>query len=102
MGENATFPVKLKYAQSPDCAFHGLQLGRTPLHAASWQQQLDAVNYLISEGANPNAADQWGQTPLIWAARDGHIDALRTLINNNADVNHQDNVCILVRCPQVR
>ncbi len=36
---------------------------------------------LISQGANPNHADQLGSTPLHWAAQGGHERIIPVLIN---------------------
>ena len=47
----------------------------------------EVVNYLISHGANVNAASiDSGYTPLIAAASSVDLDLIKTLINHGADV----------------
>lgn len=38
--------------------------GRTALHLASEEGHLDAVRYLVRQGANINCEDRWGTVPL--------------------------------------
>jgi ammonium transporter Rh len=44
---------------------------RTPLHVAVSDGRKEAVIYLLSKGANPNALDRWDNTPLSDAMRVG-------------------------------
>ncbi|GLB00254.1 hypothetical protein AtubIFM57143_009300 [Aspergillus tubingensis] len=45
-----------------------LHFGGTPLHAASYQGNLPAVNWLLEHGANPGVEDAQGSKPLDLAA----------------------------------
>src|SRR5262249_34595320 len=48
----------------------------------------DAVNVLLSHGANVNARESsMGQTALMWAAAEGHPAVVRMLIEHAANVN---------------
>ena len=62
----------------------------TPLHKACFSgnvTNLDFVEYLLEEGANPNFQDDLGQTPLIWSIPDAP-GAAKFLLNwPTADVN---------------
>ena len=57
------------------------------LHDAARRGDADAVNRLLSAGAEVNARDAKGRTPLICAAREGHADAVRHLLKWGAEVN---------------
>ena len=65
--------------------------GRTALHAASWQGDVDAVGLLLRRGADPNAQDTEGRTPLHSVAWRGHAEVGRLLLENRA--THVDLAC---------
>ena len=44
--------------------------GRTALHIAADKSQYDAVEFLLSKGANPNIKDDHGNPPLKFAVKD--------------------------------
>jgi ankyrin repeat protein len=58
----------------------------TPLHAAASRGHSDAVNALLSAGANPNALTIKNWAPVHHAARFGHKLALINLLKGGADV----------------
>ena len=54
--------------------------GSTPLHFASYGGHTEAVQVLLSNGADPNIKDNSGNTPLDWAIdadEDAAADILR-------------------------
>lgn len=57
----------------------------TPLSEAGAGGAVDAINWLIDKGANPNSVGQFGRTPLYRAAFAGHLDAIVALLNAGAD-----------------
>lgn len=60
--------------------------GKTPLHAASSEGQLEAVRYLLGLGQEVNAADKDGWTSLHCAASRGHFAVCEALLAKGADV----------------
>lgn len=54
--------------------------GRTALHAASWQGNVEAVGLLLRHGAHPNAQDLEGRPPLHSVSWKGHAEVGRLLL----------------------
>jgi hypothetical protein len=61
------------------------QLGRTELWWAARDGQLEAVERLLAQVENPNAADIDGEGPLHAAARRGHVAVVEVLLASGAD-----------------
>ncbi|CAN0524902.1 unnamed protein product, partial [Laminaria digitata] len=61
-------------------------LGRTPLHWAAFQGDLDKVRQLLSEGADPLARRSDGQTPVCSAVLGGSQAVVSALIEAGADL----------------
>ena len=64
------------------------ELKQTALALGCWRENADAVNMLLTLGADPNIADIQGNT-LLHIACDSNInkDTLQTIIDHGADVN---------------
>jgi len=58
--------------------------GDTPLHIVSSWGDTDAINLLVSSGANINAQGETGFTPLHCAVEQDHPKALRALLSLGA------------------
>ncbi len=71
--------------QSPEAANLCNRLKATPLHYASMYGSVEALQLLLENGANPNAANQAGATPLILAA--WSLERARLLVEHGAAVN---------------
>ncbi len=68
------------------------ELGRTPLHVATINGHLSAVNVLIKGGAEVNIKDRLkGSTPLHYAAFYNYPKIVKFLLSRRADANIQDN-----------
>ncbi len=52
---------------------------------------IEIIEYLLDNGADINAKNNYGWTALIWASRNGHKDIVKLLLDNNADINVQHN-----------
>ncbi len=66
---------------------HGLLQGLTPLFIAAEKNSLAVAEFLIKQGANVNARDEYGWTPLSSAVKENHIEMIDLLLEHNADVN---------------
>ena len=69
------------------CGRHG-----TPLHAASYEGDLDSVYLLLDHGADVNAKDEYEETPLCSAYHGRHVEVMRLLLKHGA---HADAPCYL-------
>lgn len=59
----------------------------TPLHWATFKNNLDCVKILLQRGAKVDAEDYNNDTPLSWAARKGHYEVIKVLLEYNADTH---------------
>ena len=70
----------------------------TPLHWATFKNNLDCVKLLLQRGADVDPEDFNSDTPLSWAARKGHYDIINVLLDYNADthvLNYKENTPLL-------
>ena len=62
---------------------HGLEAadydGRTPIHLAAAEGQLEAVTYLVNQGVQVNPRDRWNNTPLDDARKHGRSEVAKLL-----------------------
>ena len=56
------------------------KLGRTPIHHAAFNGELETIKYLVNLTDNPLAASQNGSTPINCAAANGHLESLKFLV----------------------
>lgn len=57
----------------------------TPLHAASWNGDIQVVRLLLAKGAHPTAKSNIGWTPLDAAFANGRVDTVRLLLPHDPD-----------------
>ncbi|WP_122873721.1 ankyrin repeat domain-containing protein [Campylobacter showae] len=60
--------------------------GDTLLMLASYNNALNTVNVLLSNGARVDERNDRGQTPLAGAAFKGHLDVVKALVDAGADI----------------
>ena len=61
--------------------------GRTALLWSSYRGDLNALQFLLRNGANIHKADKYGNTPLSYAVRSGSRLCVRLLLDHGAAVN---------------
>ena len=66
------------------------QNGSSPLHAAAFAGHTDIVDYLLSEGIDPDIPNPGKITPLMGAVYFGHKETADILLGNGADINFKD------------
>jgi ankyrin repeat protein len=64
-----------------------LTSGRTALHIAVARRDVVWLNYITSQGANPNIADSRGVTPIMLASQLGWGEGIQALIDARAHVD---------------
>jgi ankyrin repeat protein len=65
------------------------RFGHSPLHYAAYRGNAFIVDYLLSNGGNPNARGNHLSTPLHSAAWGKHQDVIELLLEDGAEVNAQ-------------
>jgi ankyrin repeat protein len=63
------------------------QAGRTPLHYAALENDVEQVKALLAQGVDPNVGDQLGFTALHFSAQQGAVEACRALLDAGAEVD---------------
>ncbi|TPX30758.1 hypothetical protein SmJEL517_g05739 [Synchytrium microbalum] len=66
--------------------------GRTALHVAADNSQIDVVNWLLDSGALTDTKDQLGCTSLYLAARKGLVEIVKALKDHGADLDQANNL----------
>ena len=92
--KNALEKLCVSYVNAKD------KYGRTPLHAASSMNNIEAMKILLDHGADVNAKDNFDKTPLhggsyveenneLWGTRtsENSVDTIKILLDRGADVN---------------
>ncbi|XP_060117567.1 60 kDa lysophospholipase-like [Heteronotia binoei] len=64
--------------------------GRTPLHVASCEGNLEIVTFLLESGATVYAKDRFGATPLMNAIKFRHPDVISLLRKTGAHLSSQE------------
>jgi ankyrin repeat protein len=59
----------------------------TPLHFAAKNGRRDVAEYLLLQGADPNAKNNAGETPLYAASLIGYVSVVELLLTHGADVS---------------
>lgn len=65
---------------------------KKPLHAATENNNIEAVILLLQKGANVNAQDEYGNTSMHFAAENGSMNIATILLQSNAEADKKDNI----------
>ena len=79
--------LKMISAELPKLMSERDDKGFTPLIVAAYYDQLEAVKFLVEQGADVNAQDSGGNTALMGVAFKNYIDVAHYLIDSGADIN---------------
>ncbi|MBL8870113.1 MAG: ankyrin repeat domain-containing protein [Planctomycetaceae bacterium] len=71
-------------------AINGIAGRMTPLQCAVYSEHPETAACLLTNGADPNAADKYGTTPLAIAANKGNAILARLLLDAGANVEQED------------
>uniref|UniRef100_A0A0G4G8T1 Uncharacterized protein n=1 Tax=Chromera velia CCMP2878 TaxID=1169474 RepID=A0A0G4G8T1_9ALVE len=69
----------------------GNEGGKRALHIACREGKPEIAEFLVSSGAEPDAATDRGVTPLYYAAQEGQVELVRFLLSHGADVHAKTN-----------
>eukprot|EP00123_Amoebidium_parasiticum_P015073 comp22770_c1_seq1/m.35607 comp22770_c1_seq1/g.35607 ORF comp22770_c1_seq1/g.35607 comp22770_c1_seq1/m.35607 type:complete len:346 (-) comp22770_c1_seq1:44-1081(-) len=64
--------------------------GMTALHWTAGDGRLPETQWLLENGADITAKDDWGQTPLQQACYNGHTEVVKFLVEKGADIHEKD------------
>lgn len=82
--------VKAMLERHPEWAQRQTNRGKTPLHYAVSNGQIDCMNLLVEHGADLNARDHTGMTPLHAAAMLGRVREAEWLLDHGAARDAKD------------
>lgn len=88
--ENNVQGVKDLLKKNPQLAGEQDQNGVAGLHYAAGYGNVDIVNLLLQNGADPNAQTLGGSTPMMIAARYSRSDIIEILVNTGAQLQLKD------------
>lgn len=64
--------------------------GASPLHFAAAGAHNEVIAFLLSKGADPNAATLYGFTPLHYSIMRGHLETSKLLVSRGVDINYKN------------
>lgn len=76
--------VRALVENNPEILKYTARKKNTPLHLAVWNNNLDAVRFLVEQGADTGAPNEEGHTPLHWAAKKGQLETVVLLLKSNS------------------
>ncbi|XP_066963610.1 protein fem-1 homolog A-like isoform X2 [Macrobrachium rosenbergii] len=82
-------------------AYHVYEAGATPLWAATVGGHYDVAEYLVSKGADVNAATRSNSSPLSVACSHVRLDLIRLLVEHGANIERTDDLgitCLMLAC----
>ena len=85
--------ILLNFGANIDSGTHfGVEL-HTPLHIAVSRRNMQALKFLIANGANINKKDGHDYTPLHWACSNRYLEGVVELLKHNPEVNTVNDDC---------
>ena len=92
IGQLSPAALRDKAAQGKNFSLIRSDDGRTPLHWAVEDGEVNKIKALVAVGVDPNARDLHGNAPLHTAVNIGLTDAISELIEGKANPNARDKI----------
>jgi ankyrin repeat protein len=89
--QNNLDTVKALLKENPEAVSSGDPFGRKPIHFAANAGNLEMVNYLLSQGADPKTLTNAGTSSLHYAALNGNVDIIKLFLEKGIELDIQNN-----------
>ena len=86
-GNSAKLQQEISVQTNQSTGINEVSSNLQQLHSAAWNGDLESIKFLLSNGTNIEARNEWGDTPLRLAAGNNQIAVMKLLIQQGGKVN---------------